>query len=115
MCAALTTIRNIGPAVEKALASAGIRTVERLRDLGADAAYAAMIQAGTRPHFIGYYSLVMGLQGRPWNDCAGTEKEELRARFDALVADNAHPERSQLARALDEVGILIDGSGPKPS
>jgi len=39
--------------------------------MGPDAAYLRLIEAGTQPHFIGYYVLVMGLQGRPWNDCQG--------------------------------------------
>ncbi len=107
MCAALTTIRNIGPAVEKSLRSAGITSAEELRELGADAAYAATIKAGTRPHFIGYYSLVMGLQGRPWNDCQGAEKDALRERFDAILAENTTMNDSALAQALDEVGIVL--------
>ena len=57
---------------------AGITSAEELREIGADAAYARLLQTGTRPHFIGYYVLVMALQGRPWNDCKGKEKEELR-------------------------------------
>ena len=52
----LTTIRNIGPAQEKAL-------------IGADEA--RLLQSGSRPHFIMYYVLHMALQGRPWNDCKG--------------------------------------------
>jgi hypothetical protein len=46
-----------------------------------------MLRTGLRPHFIGYYVLVMSLQGRPWNDCKGAEKDTLRVRFDALVAE----------------------------
>ena len=46
----------------------------------------AFQRAGSRPHFIGYYVLVMGLQGRPWNDCKGDEKKALRKRFDTLCA-----------------------------
>jgi hypothetical protein len=57
--------------------------------LGPDAAYARLLAAGTRPHFIGYYVLVMALQGRPWNDCKGPEKQALRRRFDALKASAA--------------------------
>ena len=103
----LTAIRNIGPAMAQDLARAGIHTAEALRDLGADQAYARMMAHGTRPHFIGYYALVMGLQGRPWNDCKGDEKKALRQRFDALprdqVPDNGLP--AELARFLDRVGL----------
>lgn len=105
MSDAVSTIRNLGPASDKEFARAGIYSAEQVRDLGADAAYAKLIQNGTRPHFIGYYALVMGLQGRPWNDCKGKEKDELRAKFDALKA-NAHDKgRSELEAALNEIGV----------
>ena len=71
----VSTIRNLGPAYEQACAKAGIHSAQELRELGADEAYARLLQSGSRPHFIGYYVLVMGLQGRPWNDCKGEEKE----------------------------------------
>ena len=104
----VSTIRNLGPAMDAACARAGIHTEEALRELGADAAYARLIATGTRPHFIGYYALVMGLQGRPWNDCQGKEKDDLRARFDALCA-NAAPEDGALPAglrdALDRMGV----------
>jgi len=70
----VSSIRNIGPAGEKLFVRAGIHSAQHLRDLGADAAYRRLLQSGARPHFIGYYVLVMGLQGRPWNDCKGAEK-----------------------------------------
>jgi nucleotidyltransferase/DNA polymerase involved in DNA repair len=57
----VTAIRNIGPAQEQALSRAGIHTARELRELGADAAYARMLETGLRPHFIGYYVLVMSL------------------------------------------------------
>ena len=65
----VTAIRHIGPAQGAELARAGIPTATRLRQLGALAAYRAMMATGTRPHFIGEYALHMALQGRPWNDC----------------------------------------------
>ena len=52
--------------------------------MGADAAYLRLLQSGQPPHFIGYYVIVMGLQGRPWNDCQGEEKRARRQRCDAL-------------------------------
>ncbi len=75
--------------------------------MGADAAYARLLAHGSRPHFIGYYAMVMGLQGRPWNDCQGQEKIDLRARFDALVAaaqaDNSHVPLG-IEKWLDQIG-----------
>jgi hypothetical protein len=101
----VTAIRNVGPAQAAELARAGITTATALRDRGADMAYRAMVAAGTRPHFIGYYALHMALQGRPWNDCKGAEKEALRAQFDTLKADLAgRVGTSELERFLDEIG-----------
>ncbi len=104
----VSSIRNLGPKSDEHFAKAGIKSAEELRNLGADAAYARLIAAGTRPHFIGYYALAMGLQGRPWNDCRGKEKAELRKRFDALKA-NSQPDEGtlpgELARALDLMGV----------
>lgn len=106
MATPITTIRNVGPAVAAACKRAGLTTAEEVRALGADETYARMIEAGTRPHFIGYYALVMGLQGRPWNDCKGKEKAELRKRFDALVAARHDKGRSNLETALNEIGVI---------
>ncbi|MEQ9693888.1 TfoX/Sxy family protein [Shimia sp. SDUM112013] len=102
----ISTIRNLGPAMEEAFDRAGIHSAEELRALGPDAAYARLLQTGTRPHFIGYYVLVMGLQGRPWNDCQGKEKEALRARFDALKAGNKAPDRTGIEKILNEIGVI---------
>ena len=107
MTTPVSTIRNLGPAVETACARAGIPDADTLRAMGPDAAYAALLRAGTRPHFIGYYALVMGLQGRPWNDCQGAEKDALRARFDAIKAAAAGtPHRSTIDAALAEIGVI---------
>ncbi len=78
--------------------------------MGADEAYRRLLQAGSQPHFIGYYVLVMGLQGRPWNDCKGAEKKALRTRFDALKATCAATpspakDLSRLESMLNEIGL----------
>ena len=102
------SIRNLGPATEAAFARAGVGSAEALRTLGADAAYARLLAAGERPHFIGYYVLVMALQGRPWNDCAGAEKAALRVRFDALKAAapaSSSAPSSAIEAALDALGV----------
>ena len=104
--AALSTIRNIGPAFEASLNAVGIMTAEELREMGADAAYAKLLEGGSRPHFIGYYVLHMALQGRPWNDCKGDEKKALRKRFDALKAESFDDNRSELERILDQIGVV---------
>lgn len=102
----VSSIRNLGPAMEAALAKVGIDNAGELRRLGADAAYARLLDAGHRPHFIAYYVIEMGLQGRPWNDCTGAEKDALRARFDALKAAARPDPDHRLDRILDEIGLI---------
>lgn len=103
----ISSIPNLGPATEAAFLRAGITSAEEIRALGADEAYLRWLQAGLQAHFIGYYALVMGLQGRPWNDCRGDEKATLRKRFDALKKragskDKGHP---GIEAALDQIGL----------
>lgn len=102
----LTTIRNIGPAQEKALMGVGITSAAQLRELGADKAYTRLLKSGSRPHFIMYYVLHMALQGRPWNDCKGDEKQELRVRFDKIKAATFDVERSELETFLNRIGVV---------
>jgi len=112
MTTPISSIRNLGPAMEAAFARAGIKSAEALRALGPDAAYARLLESGHRAHFIAYYVLVMGMQGRPWNDCQGAEKAALRARFDALKS--AHVRKGGLAgfdAVLDEIGVLPQKPG----
>ena len=85
---------------------AGIQSAEDLYAMGADAAYKRLLEAGTRPHFIGYYVLHMALQGRPWNDCKGEEKKALRKTFDALTATSFDNEKSELEQFLNRIGVV---------
>jgi hypothetical protein len=114
----VSSIPNLGPASEAAFARAGVHTAEDLRALGADAAYLRLLHSGSPPHFIGYYVLVMGLQGRPWNDCKGPEKAALRKRFDAIKADynQSHAKgRSDLEAALNILGVVERPDQPTSS
>jgi len=113
MPAPLTDIPGIGPATAEGFARAGLTDADTLRAMGADAAYAAWLRAGNPPHFIGYYALVMALQGRPWNDCRGAEKDALRVKFDAIKAaaggssdlPDMEKGRLQMEAALDQIGL----------
>lgn len=107
MSTPVSSIRNLGPAFEAQCARAGIRSAEELRALGPDEAYGRMLAAGVRPHFIGYYVLVMALQGRPWNDCKGEEKKALRARFDALKSSTNQAPASRIVADLDAIGVRV--------
>jgi hypothetical protein len=107
----VSDIPNLGPASEAAFARAGIQSADEIEAMGADAAYLRLLQAGAQPHFIGYYVLVMGLQGRPWNDCQGSEKKALRARFDALKAQAAAvptkaKDMQRLESLFNEIGLI---------
>jgi TfoX C-terminal domain len=102
----ISSIRNLGPAYEASCARAGIHTAQQLRALGADTAYGKLLQTGMKPHFIGYYVLAMGLQGRPWNDCKGDEKKALRLRFDAIKAQSFDQGRSDFEAALNAIGVI---------
>ncbi|NOR63204.1 MAG: competence protein TfoX [Rhodobacteraceae bacterium] len=101
----VSSIRNLGPASDKSFARAGIESAEALREIGADAAYAKLLNTGTQPHFIGYYALVMGLQGRPWNDCQGAEKAALRKKFDNIKSEASPELNGEFERALDALGV----------
>ncbi len=107
MATPVSSIPNLGPATEAAFAEAGITSAEELRAIGADEAYRRLLRAGTRPHFIGYYVIVMGLQGRPWNDCRGEEKKALRKRFDAIKSECFDTGETRLAASLDAIGIRL--------
>lgn len=101
----VSSIRNLGPAFEQACADAGIPSAEALREIGADAAYTKLLGSGTKPHFIGYYVLVMALQGRPWNDCKGAEKAALRKKFDAIKEANKVDPLTTIDQMLDDIGV----------
>ncbi len=107
---AISSIRNLGPAMETAFQKVGITSAEELRRIGADAAYARLLAAGNKPHFIGYYVLHMALQGRPWNDCKGAEKQALRKSFDALKAQSFDHGRSELEDFLNRIGVVAPPS-----
>jgi DNA transformation protein and related proteins len=109
MSSPVSSIPNLGPASEDAFARAGITTAEEIRELGPDEAYRRLLESGSRPHFIGYYVLVMGLQGRPWNDCKGQEKKALRQRFDGLCAGFNRSDaklRADLEATLSFLGVV---------
>ena len=105
----VSKIPNLGPASDVSFAKAGITSAEQVRDLGAEACYERLIKSGTKPHFIGFYALAMGLQCRPWNDCQGDEKAALRVTFDKIkaTANNTKEKgRSDFEAALDLIGVI---------
>lgn len=106
----VSSIPNLGPASDISFARARLTSAQQVHDLGAEACYAKLIRAGTKPHFIGFYALAMGLQGRPWNDCQGAEKSALRVTFDILkdtAKSTKEKGRSDLEAALDAIGVIV--------
>ena len=104
----VSSIRNLGPKSEAMYARAGITSAEEVRELGAEEAYLRLLEAGIRPHFIGFYALWLGLQDRPWNDLDPDEKSVLRGIFDAVVArakGTSDGPDAALTRALDNIGV----------
>lgn len=103
-----SSIKNLGPASDEFYARGGITTADELSELGPDEAYFRALKAGGKPHFIGFYVLVMALQGRPWNDCKGKEKDALKVRFEAIKArlTPADKELSVLEKELNALGVV---------
>lgn len=103
----VTALRNMGPAMARVCADAGLHTVGDLATLGSDDAYARILASGHRPHFMAYLALAMGLQGRDIFDCRTTEKEDMRARFDRVAAGAAArgDDLSGLEAELDRIGV----------
>lgn len=97
--------------MEAAFARVGIDTVADLRDLGTVEAYDRLSRSGVRPHFIAFYVIEMALQGRPWNDCKGDEKADLRRRFDALKSRATDPDRDDFEAMMDAIGVIASGHG----
>lgn len=108
--APVSAIRNLGPRSEESFARAGLTTADQVRALGADETYRRLMAAGTRPHFIMYYALVMGLQGRPWNDLDPDEKAALRDRFDRLVSGVRSSPHSTIEAELNRLGVIVPES-----
>jgi hypothetical protein len=111
----VSSLPNLGPRSDAIFAAAGIGSAEELAALGADAAYLRLLVAGVRPHFSGFCSLVLGLQGRPWSDFEPREKPALRGRFDRLKAEAAAA-RPDAARAaeLDRFGVRVQPTSSRP-
>ncbi|MEO1676555.1 MAG: TfoX/Sxy family DNA transformation protein [Pseudomonadota bacterium] len=99
----VTALRNLGPAMQQVCARADLHTVADLVEIGADAAYARMMDAGHRPHFMAYVALVLALQDRRFQSYAASEKPALRDRFDAIVNNTKAP--PGIEAELDKLGV----------
>jgi hypothetical protein len=114
MSTPVSSLRSLGPAFEEECTKAGIMDAETLRELGAHESYRKLLMNGMKPHFIWYYVLHMSLQGRPWNDCKGKEKDALRVQFDALKRENKASPLTGIVADLDAIGVRVRPDDLKP-
>jgi DNA transformation protein and related proteins len=109
----VSSLRNLGPRSDAWFARAGIGSAEELIALGPDAAYRALLAAGARPHFGGYWAICLAVEDRHWLSCGAEEKAALRARFEALKAE-ADAGRSPLEAELDRLGVRDQPTSSRP-
>jgi DNA transformation protein and related proteins len=108
----VSSLRNLGPRSDASFARAGIGSAEELVALGADAAYRRLLASGVRPHFGGYWALVLAIEDRHWRECDAEEKAALRARFERLKAEPGG--RAALEAELDRLGVRDQPTSSRP-
>jgi len=91
--ASVQDLRNLGPKSQQMLAAAGIKTVARLRKLGAVAAYAHIKQKSPRASLNLLWALEGALTGLPWQDVARNHRTSLLLALDQLQQGTAVPWR----------------------
>jgi hypothetical protein len=74
----LERIKNFGPYMVKTLQSIGISSREDLLATDYKQIATALEAAGIRPHLNFFYSIEMGLQGRPWMAITPQEKRDIQ-------------------------------------
>jgi DNA transformation protein len=89
--AALCGLPGLGPKSAAMLASAGIRSVESLRGLGAVAAFLRVRAAGCKPSLNLLWSMEGALTGMPWVAVARTERTRLLLQMDDMRAHRDAP------------------------
>ena len=78
----LRDLRNLGPASERMLHDAGIRTPERLDQIGAAEAYRRALAAGARPSLNFLWSLEAALLDLDWRELPAGRKAQLQAEIE---------------------------------
>lgn len=74
---------NLGPASERMLRAAGIRSGAELRKLGPVSAYVAVEAAGQKPSLNLLYALAGALSGTHWAKLSADERAALLIAYDA--------------------------------
>ena len=80
----LSDMRNLGPASERMLHAAGIRTPKQLDEVGALEAYRRALAAGTHPSLNLLWSLDAALLDLDWRDLPAQRKAQLREAVSGL-------------------------------
>lgn len=75
-------LRNLGKASSQMLLSAGIRSEERLRDMGSVAAYIAVKAAGCKPSLNLLWAIEGALTDRDWKEVSRDERTSLLIQLD---------------------------------
>ncbi len=74
----LRDLRNLGPASERMLEAAGIRTPEQLDELGSVEAYRRVVDSGGHASMNLLWALEGALLGLDWRELPARRKQELR-------------------------------------
>lgn len=80
--AALTTMRNIGKAMEKRLGEVGITSAEGLREVGPEEAFRRLKEADPQVCLVYLYTLAGAVEDVPFNCLPEEKKQELKAFSD---------------------------------
>ena len=70
----VSSLRNLGPRSDASFTRAGIHSAEELIALGPDAAYRRLLASGARPHFAGYWALVLAIEDRHGANATATRR-----------------------------------------
>ncbi|MCA8983487.1 MAG: TfoX/Sxy family protein [Planctomycetaceae bacterium] len=81
-------LRNLGQASSRMLVSAGIRSEQQLRDMGAVPAYIAVMAAGCKPSLNLLWAIEGALTDRDWKEISRDERTSLLLRLEDYQRDN---------------------------
>ena len=73
----ITELRNLGPRSSEWLRTAGITTIEQLREIGAAGAYSLVRSQQPKASLNLLWGLAAGLEDRDWRELTDAQKESL--------------------------------------
>lgn len=81
----LEKLPNIGPELAKRLRTAGIKSAQELRDMGASEAFVRLRMVDTESCLNSLYAIAGAIEGMRWHDLDHKLKLELKDFFDSLA------------------------------